>query len=378
MTTETTQSIAVIDHTGVKSGMDKYTSAFANAFATFGYTVDVFSNFKSTHSRAVTYHEFFESKKSPGIKRLIMRLVGYFKSALLARKTDIVFVHLFELTPVTFLQHVIIYCFNRKVVTIYHDISAFSKNDSMIVARLILSKMSVKIIVHNDFSRRYLLELYPFVTPEKVIIMKHGHFITSIDVAKNHIDVSHLVDISVLKQQGKKVLLFFGQIKREKGLIILLEAIKKSSEEIMLIVAGKAAIDFREYQKYIIENNLGRRVYVYSRFIQDDEMYYLFQNADLIVIPYLKIFQSGVLLNAISQKSLVLASNLEANADIIKDGYNGFLFDTGSSTSLKNKISSIFSLRPGVLNQIKENGYNTLVSDYNWNDILRDLIRKLA
>jgi D-inositol-3-phosphate glycosyltransferase len=157
----------------------------------------------------------------------------------------------------------------------------------------------------------------------------------------------------------------------------LLGALPNLSPEFILIIAGVPTVSFDSYEKYIIENNLSDRVITYLRFIEDDEMNYLVQYCDLVVLPYKKIFQSGVLLNVLSQKALILSSDLEPNKETIIDGVNGFLFKSESVASLVEKVKYIFKQNPNSLKSIKQNGFKTVIIDYDWNVIVLNLLDQL-
>lgn len=373
------KSIVIIDHTGVKSGMDKYTMAFAQGFSNIGVRATIFSNFHAVkNSQAISVQNIFEESRSNLIRRLSLRLYGYILAAVRSRgHSDAIFIHLFELTFISFFQHFLVYLINgKKIFTIYHDISAFGKDDVKSFAVFILSKFSKKVIVHNKFSKEKLLERFPFVKSNDVLIMKHGHFGDFYQEAKVPKSLKSICNLDEMKLSNKKVLLFFGQIKEEKGLDLLIDAMGILPLEYILIVAGRLVTDFTSYQKSIDRSELNHRVIKLLRFIEDDEMNYLIQNCDLVVLPYKIIYQSGVLLNTLSQESLVVASDLPPNEDIIVDGKNGFLFKSNSSTSLAEKINYIFSLDKKERKAIKIAGKNTVINNYDWNEIVESLVLK--
>jgi glycosyltransferase involved in cell wall biosynthesis len=207
--------------------------------------------------------------------------------------------------------------------------------------------------------------------------MKHGHYNSFVNTIASNTPVKDILNITELKNAGKKILLFFGQIKAEKGLDLLLSALTQLPPNVMLIIAGRPVINFDEYTRYINSNGLTERVITYLRYIQDNEMDYLVQQSDLVVLPYKQIFQSGVLLNILSQRSLILASDLEPNMDVIKDNVNGFLFKSEDAQSLAEKITQIFDTDPEKLLSVKNKGYDTVTNDYDWNTIVSELLLAL-
>lgn len=92
----------------------------------------------------------------------------------------------------------------------------------------------------------------------------------------------------------KKVLLFFGFIRRYKGLDLLIEAFAKLSEEYHLIIAGEPYEPYSDYSDLIERLNVGDRVTQMIRFIGDDDVRLLFSASDVCVLPYRSATQSGI------------------------------------------------------------------------------------
>ncbi|MBR6886595.1 MAG: glycosyltransferase [Bacteroidales bacterium] len=93
---------------------------------------------------------------------------------------------------------------------------------------------------------------------------------------------------------SRKTLLFFGLIRKYKGLDILLEAFRNLPDDYQLIVAGEPYGPFDEYQA-IIDTLPGKdRIKVFPDYIRDSEVKRFFSAADLAVLPYRSATQSGI------------------------------------------------------------------------------------
>jgi glycosyltransferase involved in cell wall biosynthesis len=94
-----------------------------------------------------------------------------------------------------------------------------------------------------------------------------------------------------------KLVLFFGFIRRYKGLDMLLEAmslLKKSDPSIKLVVAGEYYEDQRPYLEQIQKLGLDENVIQRTVFIPDNDVKYYLCAADVVVQPYRSATQSGV------------------------------------------------------------------------------------
>lgn len=102
-------------------------------------------------------------------------------------------------------------------------------------------------------------------------------------------------------ENAEHYILFFGSIDKYKGVDILVEAYSKSTKlkRFKLVIAGKD-------KNHIIQKD--SNIICIDRFIEDDELKYLFNKADIVVYPYRSATMSGVLSIALFfQKEIVLS-----------------------------------------------------------------------
>lgn len=95
----------------------------------------------------------------------------------------------------------------------------------------------------------------------------------------------------------EKIALFFGFIRKYKGLDMLLEAmqeIKKDPRNIKLMVAGEYYEDEKEYNELIARLGIADSLIMRTQFIADSEVKYYLCAADVVVQPYRNATQSGV------------------------------------------------------------------------------------
>ena len=93
---------------------------------------------------------------------------------------------------------------------------------------------------------------------------------------------------------GCKNLLFFGLIRKYKGLDILIDAFSGLPDDYQLIIAGEPYGDFGEYARAIESSPAKDRIRLFNRYIPDNEVRWFFSAADAAVLPYRSATQSGV------------------------------------------------------------------------------------
>lgn len=98
----------------------------------------------------------------------------------------------------------------------------------------------------------------------------------------------------------KKIVLFFGFIRKYKGLDILLDAMKilhdnkQQTTNIKLLIAGEFYEDRKPYDEQIEQLGIANDLLLHTNFIADSEVKYYLCAADVVVQPYRNATQSGV------------------------------------------------------------------------------------
>ena len=108
------------------------------------------------------------------------------------------------------------------------------------------------------------------------------------------------------------------------GIFDLLSAIEKidyNSSKARIIIAGQD--NFNNVKSYHNLKEIKKKSKLLLRYINDDEMKYLFTKSSYVILPYIDISQSGVLEMAINFNKPVLTSNLKYFQDTFKS-YSSF------------------------------------------------------
>lgn len=95
----------------------------------------------------------------------------------------------------------------------------------------------------------------------------------------------------------EKIILFFGFIRKYKGLDLLLKAmphLQSRIPNIRLLIAGEFYEDEKPYQELIDELDIRKQLILKTQFISDGEVKYYLCAADVLVQPYNNATQSGV------------------------------------------------------------------------------------
>jgi len=244
----------------------------------------------------------------------------------------------------------LIYCklLRKKIVLTAHNVNRGKRDSSdSLLNRLTLRiqyRLADQIFVHTDKMKSELLDDFG-VRQEAVARIPFG-----INIAVPHTSLTptaakHKLGI----QSWEKTILFFGRIAPYKGLEFLLTAFHKISSNhanYRLIIAGEPMKGYEEYinriHQVVSQTESHDRIISKLEFIPDEDTELYFKAADVLVLPYKDIFQSGVLFLGYSFGLPSIAADVGSFREDIVQSKTGFLYIPGDSMSLANTIECFF------------------------------------
>lgn len=125
-----------------------------------------------------------------------------------------------------------------------------------------------------------------------------------------------------------KYLLFFGLVRKYKGLDLLIESFsrsEKAKQNYKLIIAGEFYDDPTPYLEQIKAFGLEEKVIIRNQYIPDDQIRYYFSIADLITQTYRTATQSGISQLAFHFEKPMLVTNVGGLGEIVIDGKTGYV-----------------------------------------------------
>lgn len=312
---------------------------------------------------------------------LISKIKSYVKGIILVcqdKDFNVVNVHAFGF-PLLKIFELICYKISRKkIILTIHDIKSFAENGDNSISKFFdklklrsVGRLADVIWLHNEFTFKELKNYVGDVCSSKVILANHGNY--SILIGDNverpirDVNSNYIVN-----------LLFFGQVKKVKGLDILLEAISivcKRRQDFKLSVYGKVWKDDEfVYHNIVNDNDLADVVDLNFRYVADEEIESIICKSDLVILPYKRIYQSGVLLLCGTFATPCIASDLPFFRSIIKDGCNGLLFESENPVSLAQKIESVLEDKSQIEGMSKR-FQSDVLKEYSWHDAAKKIAK---
>jgi len=238
----------------------------------------------------------------------------------------------------------------KRIVLTAHNVNA-GRRDSRdtLVNRLTLQiqyRLADHIFVHTEKAKLELME--DFGAQEARV--------TVIPFGINNFAPNTCLTPSEAKQRlgirdGERTILFFGRITPYKGLEYLISAfhqILTVRDDYRLIIAGR--LDAQSGERYwnaireeVHEDVQKGRALVRTEYIPEEQTELYFKAADVLVLPYKEIYQSGVLFLAHSFGLPVIAADVGSLKDEIVEGETGFVFRPEDSIDLAKAIERYFA-----------------------------------
>ena len=370
------RKVAIIDTLGAHGGsFHFYTFGQCIGLSNAGVQLSLYANneTENPHIKGVNFYSFYNNLFSSKYKWIsgLRWVVGTLKSVLHARLQGIsVFhLHIFYTNILILFNLFLVKLLFGKVVLTVHDVTSFAdENESTIISKFIYNLTDI-VLTHNAFSKNEIIKVTS-ISSSNIYIIPHGNYTPFISIQNDKYNSKEKLNLP----KDKTILLFFGMIKKVKGLEILLEAFKKvvdTNSDIVLLIAGKPwENDFDEYQKIIDRNNLSKHIILHTKFIPHEDVEHYYCASDLVVLPYKKIYQSGVLMMTLSYERPALVSDLPPLIEVITDNENGFLFASEDEEDLTDKIIKIISDKEN-LEKVRLKGIETVNTKYGWDEIGR-------
>ena len=239
-------------------------------------------------------------------------------------------------------------CLGRRIVFTAHNVNAGKRDgrDSLL-NRLTLRmqyRLCGRIFVHTQKMKAELLDDFG-VADERVTVIPFP--------VNNAVPRTGLTGPEARLQlglkPGDKALLFFGNITPYKGLDQLIAAfdeLARRDAAYTLIVAGpvKDCADYWSQVRRAIDASPGReRILLRAEYVADPDVELYFKAADVLILPYTHIFQSGVLFLGYGFGLPVIATDVGSLREEIVEGETGYVCRPQDPRDLARAVEKYFS-----------------------------------
>lgn len=386
------QKIAIISYFHYESSL-----CLAKSIAEQGVTVDYFAIVDMFHDKGtVPGIDYHKAPKHPGLIRLTSvnapEICGYYEGLP---------VNLFLFRLVSFSRRLML--FNKIVFKIVLNKIKSAKYDAI----NIVGQWPWVEIIHNELKDENLTHTFHEVgshfkgelsTPlmetvirdkSKVILPSKSTLDRFRTLDKNCYCLSEYIpfgkfetlmlyrkptELKIQFNNDSPIFLFYGFIKPYKGLDLLkraCEILNNRKVDFNLIVAGSGddpTLPFYSTKKNCV---------VINRILYDDEMMYLNDISDVVLLPYKTASQSGIIPTSFIFGNPIIATKVGALVESIQDGKNGILVNAEDAVSFADAMQSLITDQ-NLMSLLKHGARQYGNGDeYDWHNIAKQTMSVL-
>lgn len=191
-----------------------------------------------------------------------------------------------------------------------------------------------KIIAVSSFTKKIIVENY-HIPPEKIQVVHNGINLDDYVLNQNN-SFTHQ-----LKEQGNKIVLYVGRLTIQKGLDCFLQAAKKVLQfypKVVFIIVGSG-----DMENQIIREAAGLGIsdkVLFAGFLRGKELSYVYQLADLFVMPSVSEPFGLTALEAVASNTPVLLSKQSGVSEVLTHSLTVDFWDT---EEMANKMLAVLN-----------------------------------
>lgn len=351
-------SVGIIELGGDFIGMGQFHANMIEALDSIGVDKRIYTSYKferpKSYSR-INFIMYWTSKSIILRYMLLIQEILRLSIIIILRRHKYYVLHYFGESSYNTYFVLLFKVVGTKYVVFVHDLHSL-KNDK-IDSKYILKNAKVLVGLNDVF----VIELKKLFPNKTVIKVQHPRY----------------NEVSLEKDSTKEIrVLFWGHLKKSKGLDVLLDAVSSMKMEERLkfrfSISGQNASYSEDELAKIIERCAELGISISTCFSSDTELSKMLNETEVVVLPYKRVYQSGAILHSIAHRACIVASDIPFFAKEISHGHTGILFESENHLNLKE---SLLSLNHDQIEKISKSAYEHYVNTYSVENLARDLKR---
>lgn len=249
-----------------------------------------------------------------------------------------------------------------QVVFVCHNVLPHESSPADKVLASFAYRSAHRFVVHADAEETRLGELLrdPFVSV-------HPHPVYDLFESEDPIDRFAARD--ELGLDADRVILFFGLIRKYKGLDLLLDAMPRIIAETgaHLWIAGECYDELSDYQNQIVRLGIAQHVTLDARYVANEEVPTIMAAADVAVLPYRHATQSGIAQVAYACGRPVITTAVGGLPDVVWHGETGLLVPPEDPDAIADAVAKFYAEELG---ELLESGVKKRVAQLSWGGLV--------
>ena len=240
-------------------------------------------------------------------------------------------------TPQFWSISLLIKAFTRiKILFLCHNVVEHESGFFDRVCTRVVLSLGDYFIVHSKEDFRNLKKMFPYC---KVKESFHPTYEVFSSERMSKYEAQQKIEV-----KGGRILLFFGFVRKYKGLKYLLEALPTILEntDVKLMVVGEFWNDKEEYLKSINELDISNNVIVIDKYIPNEDIGLYFSAADIVMLPYISGTGSGVVQVAFGFNKPVIATDVGCLSEVVEPGKTGYVVESCNPQAIADAVTRFY------------------------------------
>jgi glycosyltransferase involved in cell wall biosynthesis len=271
-----------------------------------------------------------------------------------------------KIPPIVLVIYAANFCFDKSV-------GSLGKRLYKIIQREILKKTLGKqvkaIAVLGEWHEERIRNQLQLHKDFPIVVIREGG-----EIPKNFIDKGvALRKIGLGDYNDKTIFLFFGTLRKDKGIEHLLKAISHlSSNKFRLLIAG-SPVEYSEHQiiSLVKEMKVEEKVILHLKYIPEEEISYYFFASDALVLPYTKKYLGGsgpLFRQGCIHKLPSIVTDVSEMGSIVKAYNIGLVAEAENPTSIAERMEEFLNLSEEEKRKLGENAFN-FAKQHTWDKV---------
>ncbi len=235
-------------------------------------------------------------------------------------------------------------------------------------------RLAAALILHSQRNGEQLQAMMGGFSEEHLHVVRHGNYEQFRYLETSRQEARARLGLPA----DARIALFFGMVRPYKGLDLLLAAapvVCAACPQALFVVAGQVYEGRAGYEEQIARSGLPvDKLRVHFDYLSMVDLIAHVRAADLIVLPYREIYQSGVLFFAYSFGRPVVATRVGSFPESIEEGRSGWLVDPEDVEGLERALCVALA-DPERLQRAGARARELADSCYGWQGIAEDTLR---
>lgn len=243
-----------------------------------------------------------------------------------------------QILPIPLVDAIFLHWISRRtpLVCTVHELVPHSSRFRRVTGAALNSiyRQASILFAYTKFTRERLIEELG-IHPSKILIVPHG-------------TLEHLLEVNPVSSSDTgnhvPIILFIGNIRRDKGLDVLIDAVSRLRDKFSgfkLKIAGSPGYDMAPIRTRVASLHMENLTEFHLEYLDDEKFVSYMRDASVVALPYRRIEQSGVAIAACTLGKAIVATRCGGVGELVMEAGNGLLVPMDNASAFAEALEVV-------------------------------------